>query len=165
MRARGARARGSARGRAAARAHTSPAPRTPSHLPFRALAAVFNLADKGDTDQGKLAAAISAVFGVETGFVGTIKSNLAALKLDAVVEAVNESHLGEWLALLKTHGIANTPLSPFLHRSLLAHNHLCVDGAAIEAIGFKYAVPALTPDTLREPVALAIAQKIFPPLL
>ena len=97
--------------------------------------------------------------------MGTIKSNLAALKLDAVVDTVNENHLAPWLALLRTHGIANTPLSPFLHKSLLAHNHLCINGAAIEAIGFKYAVPALTVDLLRDPVLQAIAQKIFPPIL
>jgi len=126
---------------------------------------VFNLADKGDTDQGKLAAALAAVFGIETGFVGTIKSNLAALKLDAVVDAANDNHLAPWLALLKTHGISATPLSPYLHRALLAHNHVCVDGSAVEAIGFKYAVPELTADALRESVAMAVAQGIFPPVL
>ena len=123
------------------------------------------MSDKGDTDQGKLAAALSAVFAVETGFVGTIKSNLAALKLDAVVDAANENHLSPWLALLKKHSINATPLSPYLHRSLLAHNHLCVDGSALEALGFKYALPELSADTLREPVQQAIAQGIFPPVL
>lgn len=36
---------------------------------------------------------------------------------------------------------------------------------AVAGIGFKYAVPELTADTLREPVAMAIAQGIFPPVL
>lgn len=139
--------------------------RTPPHTPSSSPAPVFNLADKNDTDQGKLAAAIAAAFGIETGFLGTIKSNLAALKLDAVVDAANENHLGVWLATLRKHGIANTPLSPFLHKSLLAHNHLCVSGAALEAAGFKYAVPELTAEGLRDPVVQAIAQRIFPPVL
>jgi hypothetical protein len=90
---------------------------------------------------------------------------MAALRLDAVVDAANENHLSPWLMMLKKHGIANTPLSPYLHKSLLAHNHLSVDGSAIEAIGFKYAVPELTAEGLREPVLQAIAQKIFPPVL
>lgn len=126
---------------------------------------MFNVADKGDTDQGKLASALGAVFGIETGFVGTIKSNLAALKFDAVVDVANENHLAPWLALLKKHSVANTPLTPYLNKALLAHNHVCIDGAAIEAIGFKYAVPVLTPETLAEQVRQAVAQGIFPSVL
>ena len=135
-----------------------------SPYPLPPLPPVFNLADKGDTDQGKIAAAIATIFSIETGFVGTIKSNLAALRLDAVVDAANEDHLSPWLGLLRQHSIANTPLSPYLHKSLLAHNHLCINGTAIEAIGFKYAVPELTPEGLKEPIALAIAARIFPPI-
>ena len=145
-------------------AHPSRASPPPPPPPLATSRTVFNLADKGDTDQGKIAAAIASVFEIETGFVGTIKSNLAAMRLDAVVDAANENHLGPWLALLRAHGVSNTPLSPFLHKSLLAHNHLCINGAAIEAIGFKYAVPALTVELLRDPVLQAIAQKIFPPI-
>jgi hypothetical protein len=85
--------------------------------------------------------------------------------MDSVVETANENNLSPWLALLKQHSIMATPLTPYLHRSLLAHNHLCVNGAAIESIGFKYAIPELTVDGLKEPVLQAIAQKIFPPVL
>ena len=87
------------------------------------------------------------------------------MRLDAIVDAANEDHLAPWLGLLKQHTIANTPLSPYLHKSLLAHNHLCIDGCAIESIGFKYAVPELTVEGLKETVLLAIAAKIFPPIL
>ena len=60
--------------------------------------------------------------------------------MDSVVDGANSNHLAPWLGMLKEHGIRNTPLSPFLHKQLLQHNHLFVDGGAIEAAGFKYAV-------------------------
>lgn len=126
---------------------------------------VYNLSDKGNTDQARLAAALAAVFRIDVGFVGSMKSTLASAAMDAVLDAVNEKHLAPWTALLKKHGVRNTPLSPFLHRQLLAHNHLCVDGGAVEALGFKYLVPELTADAIRDAVALHIAQGIFPPLL
>lgn len=124
--------------------------------------AVFNLADKGDTDAGKVSAALGSIFGIETGFHGSVKSNLAAMKMDTVVDAANEEHLAPWLALLKEHRINNTPLSPYLHRQLLAHNHLFIDGSGIEAIGFKYAVPAVTVEGIKDVLAQHIAQRIFP---
>jgi hypothetical protein len=86
-------------------------------------------------------------------------------KLDAVVDAANENHLGPWLVLLKEHGVKNTPLSPYLHKSLLAYNHLSVDGSAFEATGFKYAVPAPTLELVKDPIAQHVAQGIFPPIL
>ena len=71
-----------------------------------------------------------------------LSSSARQLKLDSVVDDANETHMSPWLAMLKESGIRNTPLSPFLHKQLLAHNHLHVDGSAIEAAGFKYAVRA-----------------------
>lgn len=128
--------------------------------------AVFNLADKGATDQGKVCALLAGIFGIQHGFFGSVKSNLAALALDSAVDAANEQHLGPWLQMLKEHGIRNTPLSPFLHKSLLAHNHNAVDGGAIEAaLGFKYLVPEPTPELVRDPLLQHIAQGIFPPIL
>ncbi len=127
--------------------------------------ALFNLADKADSDSGSVAGLISKVFNIEIVFAGTIKSNLAALRLDAVVDAVNENHLGPWLALNRELGVKNTPLSPYLHKSLLAFNHLSVDGSAIEATGFKYAVIEPTLELVRDPIAQHIAQGIFPNVL
>jgi hypothetical protein len=127
---------------------------------------VFNLSDKGSTDQGKLCALLASAFGIEFGFFGSIKSNLASLKLEAACEAANEAHLGPWLTLLREHGVRNTPLSPFLHKSLLCHNHSCIDGSAIEgATGFKYAVLVPTLELVRDPIAQHIAAGIFPPIL
>ena len=45
------------------------------------------------TDQARLAATVGKACGVETGFIGSLKSNLAAMALDKVVDAANEQHL------------------------------------------------------------------------
>lgn len=125
----------------------------------------WNLADGGKTDQGQLVALLGGLFGIKTGFYGTTMSMLARVKMDSAVELANKTHLAPWLALLKAHGIKNTPLSPFLHKQLLYDNALHVDGTAIEAAGFKYAVPALTAEGLRDVVLQHIAQGIFPPVV
>ena len=133
---------------------------------FFFVVSVYNLADKGNTDQGRLGAALSAAMGVEVGFVSWAKSlAIRVAGMERVAALANETHLGAWMKLIKAHGIAATPLSPYLHPVLLSDAHLCVDGRAIEALGFKYSAPELTAEALRECVALAIAQGIFPPLL
>lgn len=43
---------------------------------FSSYLEVFNLADQGDTDQGKLVAVLGRLFGIETGFYGSVVSNL-----------------------------------------------------------------------------------------
>jgi nucleoside-diphosphate-sugar epimerase len=40
---------------------------------------VFNIADKGETDVGKINAFLGSIFSIQTGFMGTVKSNLANL--------------------------------------------------------------------------------------
>ena len=45
---------------------------------------LFNLADKGNTDQGKVCALLASVFGIDHGFFGSVKSNLASLKLGEI---------------------------------------------------------------------------------
>ena len=146
---------------------TTPQPPTnPPHPTPTPPFSVYNLADKGSTDQGRLGAALSAAMGVEVGFISWAKSlAIRVAGLDRVAAAANENHLGSWVKLLKTHRIDATPLSPYLHPVLLSDSHLCISGAAIEGLGFKYATPELTAEALRESVALAIAQGIFPPVI
>ncbi len=95
---------------------------------------VYNLADKGDTDQGKLAAAITGALGVEISFKGSMFSSAAVAMggLAKIAEVINHNVMLDWSDLKKAHGIESTPLSPFLHPSLLAHNNLHVNGAGIE---------------------------------
>ncbi|KDO31814.1 hypothetical protein SPRG_03734 [Saprolegnia parasitica CBS 223.65] len=126
---------------------------------------VYNLADKNDTSQGKLNALLGPLFGIDTGFIGKLISNLARLRLGDVVDDVNDKHMKPWSDLCSTHGVTNTPLTPYLDKELLAHHQLYINGAKIEAIGFEYAYPMLTIDELRDVIEGAIAQRIFPPIL
>jgi len=94
----------------------------------------LNLADKGDTDQGRIASALAAVLGIETSFKGKMMSTAATtmMGLEKIAATVNHNYMLDWMALRKKHGIENTPLSPFIHHSLLQHSPLHVSGAAIE---------------------------------
>jgi nucleoside-diphosphate-sugar epimerase len=126
---------------------------------------VFNLADKNDTTQGKLNALLENIFHISTGFLGTMLSNLAKIRLQDVVDTANEKHLQPWTEMLRQHAIHASPLTPYISSELLAHNQLFVNGEAIEATGFSYAHPILTEDALRESVYMAIEQRIFPPIV
>eukprot|EP00030_Apusomonadida_sp_AF-17_P007591 a842022_269.p2 GENE.a842022_269~~a842022_269.p2 ORF type:complete len:381 (-),score=169.29 a842022_269:20-1132(-) len=124
--------------------------------------AVYNLADKSESDQESINVFLQAIFGIECKFAGTIKSNLAKLNLESVVEDVNEKHLKPWSDLCKAAGIENTPLTPYLDLELLYNNHLSCDGSAIEATGFAYERPNITEALVREQINYFVSQGIFP---
>jgi len=124
---------------------------------------IFNLADKNDTNQEKINKHLEEVFGIKTGFLGTMASKMATtLSIKAVTEEVNDKHLKPWSDLCKKHGIQNTPLTPYLDPELLYNNSLCVDGTAIEATGFKYDFDRLETKHFREEIQYYSAQKLFP---
>jgi len=123
---------------------------------------IYNLADKGETDQGDFNEILSKIFGIETGFMGSIVSNLAKMKFDEVTAEVNDKHLKPWSDLTKAAGIVNTPLTPYLDQELLYNNSLSADGAAIEATGFVYDYPKVTEELIREQISYFVKQKLFP---
>jgi len=129
-----------------------------------ALGSVYNLADKSDLDQGKFNKVLEKVFKIETGFLGSMMSNLAKVNFKAVTEEVNDKHLKPWSELCKGASIVNTPLTPYLDQEVLYNNSLSVDGSAIEELGFKYAHPEINEVLVREQIDYFIAQKLFPPL-
>lgn len=100
---------------------------------------VFNIVDHNDTSQGTQARIIADIFGIETGFSGTIISTFARLNLDSVVDDVNEDTMDPWADLLADAGIASSgPLSPFMEKELLKDTDLCLDGSAFEqATGYQ----------------------------
>jgi len=131
---------------------------------------VFNLADAGHTDQGTVSAALGALFGIRTGFHGKLISNVARLKLSDVVDEANETHMAPWAALCREKGVGSTHLSPYIHKELLGHNHMFIDGSAIAqpapaGLGFRYSAPAFDPQLLRAAVQQFIDQNVFPAVL
>lgn len=49
--------------------------------------------------QGTVADMVGQIFGIRTGFQGTMVSNLAKLNFNSVTEVVNEKHLEPWTAM------------------------------------------------------------------
>jgi len=125
--------------------------------------AVYNLADKNDTDQGKFNKHLETLFGIKTKFAGKMLTKAAtSLGMDSVTATVNDKHVAPWSKMTKEKGIEITPLSPYLDKELLGNNPLSVDGSAIEATGFNYEVPTMTTEKLREWVEYNISLKLFP---
>ncbi|KAL5037333.1 hypothetical protein RTP6_004784 [Batrachochytrium dendrobatidis] len=123
----------------------------------------YNIVDKNDTDQGIVNKHIESIFGIKTGFQGTMISQFAKLNLDSVTEDVNDKHLQPWSELCKTGGIANTPLTPYLDKELLKDNSLSIEGIKIEKeLEFKFDHPVMTEQLLREVIDGFIAQGIWP---
>ncbi|KAJ2446781.1 hypothetical protein IWW46_000710 [Coemansia sp. RSA 2440] len=119
--------------------------------------AVFNLADPGDTTNAKLANAVAQLFNVKPSFQNSAFNFIAKrLKTSELTEEVNESLLGPWMELLTQHGIANSPLSPYIDAEhpycRLEHCPLAINGSRVEntqGLDFKYQYSSVSPDTLR----------------
>jgi len=121
--------------------------------------AVFNLSDKNDTDQEKINKLLEQIFGIKTGFWGSFVSTIGK----SMVEDVNDKHLRPWSELCQKAGITVTPLTPYLDPELLYNNSLSVDGSTIEGTGFRYDVPNVTVELLREQLRYHLDQHLFPP--
>ncbi|KAJ3399720.1 hypothetical protein HDU80_007657 [Chytriomyces hyalinus] len=112
---------------------------------------LYNVCDKSESDQGSINEVIKSIFGIETGFQGTIISQFAKLNLESITEDVNEKHLEPWAQLCKEGGINSTPLTPYLDKELLRDNALNMDGSLIEKrFGFQYLVPQFSESKVRE---------------
>jgi len=126
-------------------------------------ALIYNLADQGNTDQEKINKHISNIFNIQTGFHGTITSNLAQLNLDNATDEINDKHMRPWSNLLKNNRIKNTPLSPYLDKELLYNNALSVDGTKItKETGFAYEVPQITDEQIQEMIDDFIVLNLWP---
>jgi nucleoside-diphosphate-sugar epimerase len=124
---------------------------------------IYNLSDKNKTDQGKINDCLQKMFGIKTKFFGKLKSQAAkTIGMDKVTKDVNDKHVAPWSDMCKKAGIAITPLSPYLDKELLYNQGLSINGSAIESTGFKYEVPNMTDELLREWVKYYVDLKLFP---
>jgi len=124
---------------------------------------VFNLADDSHTNQGSICPILETLFGIKTGFMGSIKTKMiTSIAMKAVAETANEKHLKPWSDLCKEHKITTTQLTPYLDEELLYDNDLSVDGNAITSTGFKYSHPHVTVDLVRESLDYHIKNASFP---
>jgi len=124
---------------------------------------VYNLADSGDTDQGKISKILDRTFAIKSSFMGSIKSKLAtSIAMKTVAETANEKHLKPWSELCKSKNITNTPLTPYLDEELLYNNSYSVDGTKITKLGFTYKHPNMTSEDLKQTVNYFIDLGFFP---
>lgn len=124
---------------------------------------IYNLVDKEDTNQETINVCIREIFGIKTGFQGSLVSNFAKLNMESVTEDVNDKHLQPWSELCKAGGVLNTPLTPYLDKELLKDNALSVDGSKIEQeLNFTYTVPNVKTEKLREVVDDFVSNGIWP---
>ncbi len=111
-----------------------------SPLQYRSNVPIFNIVDHGRISQGTLATIISQVFGIKTGFQGSLISQFAKMHLESVVDDLNEDILQPWADMLAKKKITRPgPLSPFLEKELLKDTDLSLDGGLFERVtGFEY---------------------------
>ncbi|RKF63982.1 putative nad dependent epimerase dehydratase family protein [Erysiphe neolycopersici] len=112
---------------------------------------IFNVVDKGDTTQGKIAELVGKIFKIRTGFQGAAISNFARLDMGRVVDDLNEKFLDPWAMLLKEANITRPiPLTPFLEKELLKDKDLSMDGSRLEKLlQFEYSHPKITEQLLQ----------------
>lgn len=126
---------------------------------------VFNLADASNLDQGSFNKILAELFKIETGFAGTITSNLAKLALSSVAAEANDKHVPAFKSMCQEHKVESSSITPYIDRELLLNNHLAVDGSAIcKALDFSYSQQVST-DTIRDVLKAVIEQNIFPPVI
>jgi nucleoside-diphosphate-sugar epimerase len=124
---------------------------------------VYNLADENETTQGNICPLLESIFGIHTGFLGSIQSKLAtSVAMKTVTETANDKHLKPWSDVCKSNNITTTPLTPYLDEELLYNNHLSVDGTAILETGFKYQQPKVTVELLKESLQYHVQNGAFP---
>jgi len=89
------------------------------------------------------------------------------LKLDDIVEEINEHHVGTWTEMLQTSNppILQTPLTAYMDQWALSRRKLAYNSSKIKnVIGYKLHRPQFTHDVLREVVDKWKAEGSWPAL-
>lgn len=109
---------------------------------------------------------ISSIFGIKTGFHGTIVSNFAKLNLHSAVDEENDEILQPWGELLAEAGIDRPgPINPYLEQDLVKDADLSLDGSRFEkVVGFEYQVPEMTEQQLRNTIESYKRLNWWPPM-
>jgi len=127
---------------------------------------VYNLADKSDFDQKKLNVILEKLFAIKVGHMGTIKSEaIKIMSTESILEEINGELIPVWVKMTKDTKLDYTPLSPYLDGEAVQNKSLCVDGSAIESIGFKYEHPIVDELAIRAELTYAVDNGWFPPKL
>jgi len=125
---------------------------------------VYNLADKNDSDQLKLNGILEKLFGIQTGHLGTITSEAVKLmNTENLLEEINGEIIPTWVKMTAEAKLDYTPLSPYMEADMLANKSMCIDGSAVEKLGFTYECPNVGENEIRSQLLHAVAEGWFPP--
>lgn len=116
---------------------------------------IFNVVDHTNTTRDQIGAALAEIFNLKVTFAGTFMSHLARMRLNEIVDEMNEEMLQAWAEMLEDKGITRPgPISPFVEVDMLSENDLCIDGSLFEATtGFQLEYPLFSADSIREVIA------------
>ncbi|KAG1796780.1 uncharacterized protein HD556DRAFT_1359723 [Suillus plorans] len=131
------------------------------------VAPVFNLVDDSEMTMAKGGSMITEFFGTTFEFYSFFENAMAKLKLDDVVEEINEHHVGTWTEMLQTSNppIVQTPLDAYMDHWALSRRKLSYNNSKIKkVIGYKLIRPQFTHDALREVVDKWKAEGSWPSL-
>lgn len=124
---------------------------------------IWNLADKNDTDQGKINKWLEEIYGIKTKFLGAVEMTAGkALGTKYLTSYANDLHLKPFSDACKKYNIQDTPLTPYLDEELIRENATSVDGSAIEKLGFTYQYPAPNAELLKEVMTDFVHKGFFP---
>lgn len=90
------------------------------------------------------------MFGIKTGFHGTIVSSFARLNLGSAVDEENDEILQPWGDLLYEAGVTRPgPINPYLENEFVKDDDFSIDGSRFEKVtGFTYEFPEVTEEGL-----------------
>ncbi|KAG1759680.1 hypothetical protein EDD22DRAFT_905033 [Suillus occidentalis] len=118
-------------------------------------------------DVQPVAPVFNLFFGTTFEFYSFFENALAKLKLDDVVEEINEHHVGTWTEMLQTSNppIVQTPLDAYMDHWALSRRKLSYNNNKIKkVIGYKLIRPQFTHEALREVVDKWKAEGSWPAL-
>ncbi|KAG8217295.1 hypothetical protein J3R82DRAFT_5390 [Butyriboletus roseoflavus] len=119
------------------------------------VAPLFNLVDDSEMTLAKGGSMITEYFGTTFEFYSNFETTIAKLKLDDLVEEINEHHVGTWTEMLQHSDtpITQTPLNAYMDKFALSKHKLAYNNGKIKSvIGYQLKRPLFNHETLREVV-------------
>lgn len=68
----------------------------------------------------------------------------------AVVDEINDKHMGPWAELCQTDNTENSPLTPYMDEESLHYNHLNLSNEKLKNIGYELKVPIMNTEKIEE---------------
>ncbi|KIJ60624.1 hypothetical protein HYDPIDRAFT_116923 [Hydnomerulius pinastri MD-312] len=131
------------------------------------VAPIFNVVDDSETTLAKGGSMITEYFGTTFEFYSSFETTVAKLKLEDLVEEINEHHVGTWTEMLQSSKppIVHTPLNAYMDKYALTRHKLAYNNGKIKnVVGYQLKRPLFDHETLKEVVEKWKAEGSWPQL-